>query len=95
MDSQGRPGHGKYCVIHAIALNCFAGNRGRIYLNHNYFGQNYYGWNWNWLRRLKLQWIGRPDNYRLQIKTVSNYGSEGRIIIYVKSLLNDEIEPVD
>jgi hypothetical protein len=85
--SQGEPTKGRYCVIHAIALNGYTGKRGRIYCKNNY-----YGW---WWQRLKLRWIGIPHNYELQIKTCSNYGLKGRIIIYVKSLLNDEFESGD
>lgn len=86
--SQGETKSGNYCVIHAISLNGYAGKRGHIYCHHNCYG-------WNWWRRLKLRWIGIPHNYELQIKTRSNYGFKGRIIVYVKSLLNDEFETVD
>jgi hypothetical protein len=33
--SQGESGTGNYCVIHAVALNGNAGNRGRIYIHHH------------------------------------------------------------
>jgi hypothetical protein len=86
--SQGEINSARYCVIHAIALNGYTGRGGRIYFNQNYYG-------WKWWRSLKLRWIGNPFNYELQIKTRSDYGSKGRIILYMKSLLNDEFETVD
>lgn len=85
--SQGQKGHGAYSVIHAIALNFYSGKRGRIQSCCDFYG-------WIWWRRLKLRWIGSTYNYKLQIKTCSNYGRESRIVVHVKNLLNYEFEHI-
>ena len=85
--SQGKESHGKYSVIHAIALNSYNGKRGRIK-----YSTDFYGWRW-WIR-IRLRWLGTPNNYDLQIRTRSNYGDNGRIVVSVKNLLNNEFEIV-
>ena len=70
--AKGEKGEGKYAVIHALALNPYAGKRGKIKKTQSYYG-------WRWWRRIRVRWIGTPFNYSLQIRTVANYGEEGSI----------------
>ena len=86
--AQGIKGTGKYCVIHSIVLNAYKGKGGLIHSKHDS-----HGWRW-WQRtkRIKLRWIGNSFNYQLQIKTCSNFGTDGKIIISVKNLLKNGIE---
>ena len=86
--AQGCKGEGKYSVIHSIAINAHTGKRGRIQYCRDYYG-------WKWWRRVKLRWIGNTFDYQLQIKTCSDYGGDGRIIVYVKSLLKNGFEYVE
>jgi hypothetical protein len=83
--AQGIKGAGRYCVIHSIVLNAYNGKKGRIHTKCDYYGCR----RWN---RIKLRWIGNPFDYQLQIKTCSNYGKGGRIIVSVKNLLENGIE---
>ena len=76
---------GKYATMHAIASNAYSGKWGNIRYNHNYYG-------WNWWKRIQLRWKGNPNNYKLQIRSQSNYGIEGKID-YNISLLKDKVLP--
>ncbi len=84
--AQGNPGSGKYCVIHSIVLNAYNGKKGRIHSKCDYYG-------WKWWMKLKLRWVGTPFNYKLQIKTCSNYGIGGSIEVCLRRLLKDESDP--
>lgn len=70
----GEKGKGKYAVLHAFLMNAYAGKKGSIKKTQNYFG-------WKFWHRLKIRWKGTPFNYRLEIKTASNYG-ENAVIKY-------------
>lgn len=85
--SQGKRGEGKYSVIYAIALNAYNGKKGSIKSFKTYYG-------WQWWRRLKLRWTGDNYNYKLQIKTCSDYGTKGQIVVFVKNLFYDKFKHV-
>lgn len=85
--AQGIQGSGKYSVIHSIALYAYNG-KGRIHSKCDYYG-------WQWWKRLKLRWIGNSFNYQLQIRTCSNYGGDGRIVVSVDRLIKDEFEHIE
>jgi len=85
--AQGTKGGGRYSVIHSIALNAYNG-KGRINSSCDYYGWRY----WN---RLKLRWIGNPFNYQMQIRTCSNFGSDGRIVVCVNRLIENEFEDIE
>ncbi|WP_452223630.1 hypothetical protein [Lacinutrix chionoecetis] len=72
-------GEGKYASIHAIASNAYAGKKGRIHCNRNFYG-------WKFWNRISLRWVGNEFNYKLQIKTHSNYGSNGKIEFNIMKL---------
>jgi hypothetical protein len=60
---------GKYAITHAIALSTFGGSRQKIRQTRAYFG-----WFWN---RVEFRWHGEIDNFRLQVRTRTNYGTKG------------------
>lgn len=78
--AKGEKGEGKYAVLHAFALNPYAGKRGYIKRFQSFYG-------WKWWRRLQVRWTGTPFNYNLEIRTVSNYGLEGVIDYHITKLL--------
>ncbi|HNR20859.1 MAG TPA: hypothetical protein PKL45_12810 [Bacteroidia bacterium] len=73
-------------MIHSIVLKAYTG-KGRIHSKCDY-----YGWFWN---RLKLRWIGIPNNYQLQIRTSSNFGPDARIVALVNRLIEDEFGHIE
>ena len=78
--AKGGKGAGRYTVLHAIAMNPFAGKRGAIKKCQSYYG-------WKWWQRVQLRWQGTPFNYSLEIRTASNYGEKGFIEYHITQLL--------
>lgn len=82
--SKGKKLEGKYAVLHSIAINAYGSGK----LNSTKVN---YGSHRN---KLSLRWTkdknAKPD-YSLQIKTNSNYGSEGVILVNIKELLNTQL----
>ena len=78
----GQQGQGKYATLYAIASNAYNGKKGRISCSRNKYG-------WQWWRRIGLRWVGTPFDYKLQIKTFSDYGRDGEIQYSIMSLGND------
>ena len=81
--AKGEKEKGKYAVLHAIATNAFGS--GKIKNTKVNFGPR-----WN---RLSLRWQRNNTseaNYSLQIKTHSNYGSEGIIFVKMNELLKSD-----
>lgn len=70
--AKGEKGEGKYAVLHAFALNPYAGKRGSLKKFQSYYG-------WKWWKRVQVRWTGTPFHYNLEIRTVSNYGEKGVI----------------
>lgn len=81
MAGTGVPKTGRYALLHAIAMNCFNGNRGSIKKVHTT-----YRWFWH---KIALRWRGSKDNYRLEIKTWMNYGDSAMINCHVTDLWDD------
>lgn len=75
---------GSHSIIHAIALNVFAGKRGTINLTRNCTGGCKY--------RLYLQWAGEARSCSLQVRSRGNYGGT-RIHYYVTGLLPGVVNP--
>lgn len=78
----GKEGEGKYASIHAIASNAYSGKKGRIHCSRDFYS-------WRWWQRIRLRWIGTPFDYKLQIKTCSDYGSDGQIQYNITQLGQD------
>ena len=73
---------GKHALLHAYALNSFG--KGKVNIT-----QAYYGAYWN---KLSLKWIGNKSNYKLQIRSKTNYGDESKIICHISNLLIDKVD---
>lgn len=86
----GKKGEGKYALVHALALSTYAGSKSRIKKV-----QAHYGWFWN---KLCLRWSSDPvtsdagtlPNYKLQVRTRSNYGDSTPICYHISRLWSDE-----
>lgn len=78
----GKKGSGKFAILHAYALSAFGNSRSRIRKT-----SAHYGFFWN---RLRLRFRGTTHNYRLEIKTGNNYGSEVDIFYNISRLWDDE-----
>ncbi len=79
----GKEKTGKYALLHAHALSTFGRSRNRIRKT-----QAHYGWWWN---KLSLKWVGDTYNYRLQLRTRTDYGPGAKIKFYVTKLWDNEI----
>ena len=85
----GPKGRGKYALTHAIAVSVFGGGKNTIRQT-----RAYYGFFWN---RIELRWHGNsPNNYKLQMRTYSNYGlkedeTHFMIRFHVTSLWDDTL----
>lgn len=83
MAQVGKEKTGKYALLHANALSTFGRSRNRIRKT-----QAHYGWWWN---KLSLRWRGSTYNYKLQIKTRSNYGKNQEIKFFATRLWDNDI----
>lgn len=63
----GHRGTGRYAIVHALALSTFGKSHDRIAVQ-----QAHYAWYWN---KMKLRFKGDTFDYRLEIKTMRNYGA--------------------
>jgi hypothetical protein len=79
----GIKGSGKHALLHAHALSTYGRSRNRIRKT-----QAHYGWWWN---KLSLRWTGSTHNYRLQMRSRTNYGASHKIKYYVTKLWDSEI----
>ena len=83
MAQVGKEKSGRYALLHAHALSTFGKSRNKIRTT-----QAHYGWWWN---KLALRWTGSTFDYRLQLKTRSDYGTGQKIKFYVTKLWDNEI----
>jgi hypothetical protein len=83
MARAGRPGQGRYALVQATALAAFGNSRSKIRKT-----QAYYGWFWN---KICLRWTGTTFNYKLQMRTMINYGGDAKIAYHVTNIWSDEI----
>ncbi len=78
MAQVGKPKSGKHALLHAHALSTFGKSHSRIRKT-----QAYYGWCWN---KMRIRFTGSTYNYKLQIKTRSNYGEGQEIKFHITKL---------
>lgn len=74
----GRAKHGKYALLHAIALSTFGRSHNTIRKT-----QAYYGFWWN---KIAMRWTGSTFDYALQIRTRCNYGDGVNINFHITRL---------
>ncbi len=79
-NARDEEGKGKYALLHAVLLNAYTGEQGRIRRTHNYYS-------WRWWRRIRVRWFGTPFDYGLEMKTASDYGDKGVVNYHIATLL--------
>ncbi|WP_417873730.1 hypothetical protein [Xanthomarina gelatinilytica] len=79
----GKAKSGKHSLLHAHAISTFGRSRSKIKCT-----QAYYGWWWN---KIALRWRGSTFDYKLQMKTRSDYGSDQKIRFHIGKLWDDDI----
>ena len=75
---------GKHSLLHATVLSTFGQFKNRIRRTQAWFGLL-------WWNRMAIRWKGSQDNYRLEIKTSSNYGKDVQIKYHITQLWGNEI----
>ena len=76
---------GKHALLHATALSTFGQFKNRIRRT-----QASYGW-W-WWNRLAIRWVGNQNNYRLELKTRSDYGNDIQIKYHITQLWGNDVK---
>ena len=76
----GKPGMGRYALIHATAMNTFKG-RGGITITQAHFDSR--------CNRMKLRWKGARHDYGLEVRTSRPYGGDAAIRYYLSKLWED------
>lgn len=71
---EGRSKRGQTAMAHAIAISTY-GRRSRIKVTESHLGMF-----WN---KIRFRWRGNEKNFRLEMKTGTNYGSVGEEPIYI------------
>lgn len=84
MAQAGKEKAGKYALLHAQALSTFGKSHNKIRKT-----QAHYGWYWN---KIAIRFTGSTYNYKLQIKTRSDYGSGNKIKFHVTKLWDNQIQ---
>jgi hypothetical protein len=74
----GVKGKGKYALLHATAISTFGKSRSKISKTCAYYGF--------WWNKITLRWIGETKDFRLQIKTKSNFGEGVKIHFKITKL---------
>lgn len=83
MARTGKKTSGRFAIMHAVALSAF----GKSSSNIRRTGAHY-GFFWN---RIRLRWRSSgTHNYRLELKTGSNYGRDTQIYYHISRLWDDE-----
>jgi hypothetical protein len=77
----GKPGEGRYALLHAIAASTFGHSKSKITKT-----QAHYGWWWN---KLKVRWSGSMFNYKLEVRSRRNYGKDMKIHFHLTKLWDD------
>lgn len=78
MAQVGKEKAGRYALLHAHALSTFGKSRHKIRKT-----QAHYGWYWN---KIAIRFTGTTYNYKLQLKTRSDYGYGHRIRFHIGKL---------
>ncbi len=79
----GKEKAGKYALLHAHAISTFGKSHHRIRRT-----QAHYGWFWN---KIAIRFTGSTYNYKLQLKTRSNYGGSQDIRFHIVRLWDNNI----
>ncbi|KAA1247756.1 hypothetical protein [Aquimarina sp. RZ0] len=79
----GKEKTGKYALLHAHAISTFGKSHHKIRKT-----QAHYGWFWN---KIAIRFTGSTYNYKLQLKTRSNYGSGKKINFHVSKMWDTKI----
>ncbi|WP_394749655.1 hypothetical protein [Spongiimicrobium salis] len=74
----GKKNTGKYALLHAHALSTFGRSHHRIRRT-----QAHYGWFWN---KIAIRFSGKIKNFKLEVKTRSDYGVGHHINFYMTKL---------
>ncbi len=78
MAQVGKEKAGRYALLHAHALSTFGKSRHKISKT-----QAHYGWFWN---KIAIRFTGTTYNYKLQLKTRSDYGYGHHIRFHIGKL---------
>ncbi|ERM81207.1 hypothetical protein P872_20185 [Rhodonellum psychrophilum GCM71 = DSM 17998] len=74
----GQKNKGKYALMHATAISTFGKSHSKISKTCAYYGF--------WWNRITCRWQGDTFEYKLQMKTWSNYGKEAKINYKISKL---------
>lgn len=88
MAQVGKPKTGRHALLHALALSTFGRSKNIIKTT-----QAWYKW-WWWWSKIKMRWAGDTHDYKLQIKTKSNYGEGVKINFHITQLWSSEINNI-
>ncbi len=81
MARAGKKGTGRFALMHAVVLGVYGPRGSKIKKT-----QTYYGFFWN---KLNLRWTGTTHDYRLEIRSNSNYGEDVLIHYTITRLWDD------
>ncbi len=79
----GKEKAGRYALLHAHALSTFGKSRHKISKT-----QAHYGWFWN---KIAIRFTGTTYNYKLQLKTRSDYGHGHNIRFHISKLWDNDM----
>lgn len=79
----GKEKTGKYALLHANAVSTFGKSHHRIRRT-----QAHYGWFWN---KIAIRFTGSTYNYKLQLKTRSDYGTGHNISFHITKLWDNDM----
>ncbi|OEJ99399.1 hypothetical protein A8C32_05145 [Flavivirga aquatica] len=79
----GKEKAGRYALLHAHALSTFGKSHHKITKT-----QAHYGWFWN---KIAIRFTGTTYNYKLQLKTRSDYGRDHDIKFHITKLWDNDM----
>jgi len=83
MAQVGKEKTGRHALLHAHAVSTFGKSHHRIRKT-----QAHYGWFWN---KIAIRFTGSTYNYKLQLKTRSNYGDDIEIKYHITKLWDNQM----
>ncbi|WP_297338265.1 adhesin [Algoriphagus sp.] len=78
----GRKQKGRYALLHATALSTFGNSKPKISKTCAYYGF--------WWNKINCRWTGDTFDYKLQMRTGSNYGGDSKITFRISKLWDDD-----
>ncbi|WPR77336.1 adhesin [Algoriphagus sp. NG3] len=78
----GRKQKGKYSLLHATAVSTYGNSKPKINKTCAHYGL--------WWNKIDCRWTGGTFNYKLQMRTGSNYGGEAQITFRIGKLWDDD-----